>query len=165
MKTTKLLLMLALILPSVSAAITFSLTPNSQNANPGDLVTLELRTNSDQPVWGASVKVDFNTITYTSSTPDDILDGSFNGVTQNSLTRITPYAVFPGNTPGIPAGNNKLFDLRFTVPAQTAPGQYQLVLSLPAASDQNGNPVQSSVTGPATIEVQSQQQPTPTPTP
>lgn len=161
MKTTTLLLTLALILPSVSAAITFSLAPNTQDANPGDTVTVGLWANNDQPVWGTSVKVDFSTITYSSSTPGTAISGSLNGVTQNTPTRITPYAVFGGNTQGISAGNNKLFDLKFTIPQSTQPGQYQLTLTQPAASDQNGNPVQANYAGPATITLPGQQEPTP----
>ena len=163
MKTTALLLTLALILPSVSAAITFSLAPASQNANPGDTVTVRLWAYNDQAIWGASAKIDFSTITYSSSIPGAAIAGSFSGVTQNTPTRITPYAVFPGNTPGMPAGNNKMFDLRFTIPQSTQPGQYQLTLSQPAASDQNGNSVQAGNAGPVTITVQGAQQPTPTP--
>ncbi len=162
MKTITLLLMLALILPSVSAAITFSLAPSTQDANPGDTVTVGLWANNDQAIWGTSVKVDFSTITYSSSTSGTAISGSLNGVSQNTPTRITPYAVFAGNTPGIPAGNNKLFDLKFTIPQNTQPGQYQLTLTQPTASDQNGNPVQASYAGPATITLPGQQ-PEPTP--
>ncbi len=156
MKKLTLLLMLALILPTVQAAITFTITPATQTVQPGQTFNVNLNVNNDQAFWGFSLKIDENPtgpIAYTTSTTSTRLTGSFNGITINNPNRITPYALFAGNTPGITTGTGALFTMTYTVPSDTPPGQYTLIPSQLTISDQNGNPITGATITGATITV------------
>ncbi|MBW2969587.1 hypothetical protein KY319_00490 [Candidatus Woesearchaeota archaeon] len=146
-----------MILPTVSAAITFTITPETQTVNPGNIINLNLNVNNDQAFWGFSMKIDetpVSPIDYNTGTPSARLTGSFNGITENTPDRITPYAIFAGNTEGITPGTGAIFTLTYTIPTETPPGTYSLTPSELAVSDQNGNPITGATITGASITVQ-----------
>jgi len=154
MKKTTLLLLI-IMATSASAAVTFTMTP--QTGHPGDTIYVPLNLENDQPIWGFSTKIIENPgspIAFSSATQTSRLDGGLNGATQNTPDRITAYSVFAGNTPGILAGNGAVFTITYNIPAETPLGQYQLELSDLTVSDQDGQPIQTTAITGATITIE-----------
>lgn len=140
---------------SVSAAITFTITP--QTGYPGQQINVPLNLENDQPIWGFSTKITENPgsqITFSSATPTNRLNGGLNGATQNNPDKITVYSAFAGNTPGIIPGNGAVFTITYNIPAETPLGQYQLELSDLIVSDQDGQPIQTTAITGATITIE-----------
>jgi hypothetical protein len=152
-KTT--ILLLIIMATSASAAVTFTITP--QTGYPGQQINVPLNLENDQPIWGFSTKITENPgspIAFSSATPTSRLNGGLNGATPNNPDRITVYSAFAGNTPGIIAGNGAVFTITYDVPVDTPLGQYQLELSDLTVSDQDGQPIQTTAITGATITIE-----------